>query len=227
MIDAGGITNAVSPPTLSIDTEPNASTCPVDAPSSACSGGAYTGTSCCKACSSSFTLLLGCFSDNDVSTSNLGSSVSKFKDKVPVNTAPTIPNVGVDDTLAMGQRVVIFGCDEVATKTPIVNIPNRAVLSGQSGFYTFKGSVNELFGFLEPINPEQQFTLSELDAIFANAKASLPNKSGLPLFDMCVACLYYAKATRNNTFMGTDTVCGACGQAYCYSATPSRPDTRT
>jgi hypothetical protein len=148
-----------------------------------------------------------------VAKSNLGASVSQYVDRVPTNTAPTVPKRGVDNTLAIGQRVLIFGCGEVATKTPIVNFPNRAVLSGQSGFYTFKGSINERWSLVEPINVEQQLTLEAMRAVFDNGAASLPNKSGLSSFGECIACLYYAKATQDNTFIQTQ--CPDCWNDYC------------
>jgi hypothetical protein len=117
----------------------------------------------------------------------------------------------------MGQRVYIFGCDSVSTKSPIVNVPNRIVNSGHSGHYTLKGAINmrySPFGFGD--NDEQQYTPAAVQAIFENAKGSLPNKSGLAPFDKCIACLYYARATRDDAFMRFDPTCSQCYTDYCF-----------
>jgi hypothetical protein len=94
-----------------------------------------------------------------------------------------------------------------------VYIPNRLVLSGQSGFAPFKGSLNLDF----PLSNEQELTRKGVRAIFENGAAQLPDKDGLPEFARCLACLYYAKGTRNDSFMRTDERCRDCFGAYCWS----------
>ena len=120
-------------PTVSSDTA-NAGTCPVDSPTRGrCSNGNtwLSATTCCRECTGGMALagIFGCFSVNDARKSNLGTSLSGYRDRMPGNTAPPYPTTAAED-LKLGERVVIFGCDTVSTKTPIVNIPNRAVLSG-------------------------------------------------------------------------------------------------
>lgn len=106
----------------------------------------------------------------------------------------------------------------MATKTPIVNIPNRIIKTGHSGHYTLKGSINMQYSPFNIQNEEQQYTDPAIDAFWENASSSLPKKDGLPDFEKCVACLYFARATRNNTFMQTTTApdCQGCYSNYCY-----------
>lgn len=103
----------------------------------------------------------------------------------------------------------------MSTKTPIVNIPNRVVLSGQSGHDTLKGCVNLQLPGGDLFRGQQQYKLSDVEAIFANGAACLPSKPGLPDFATCVACLYYAKAKGDDNFMRTDAECSPCHAAYC------------
>ncbi len=78
-----------------------------------------------------------------------------------------------------------------------------------------KGCVNLRLAGGSLIRPEQQYKLSDVEAIFDNGAASLPNKPGLPDFSMCIACLYYAKAKGDDSFMATDPQCSPCKAAYC------------
>ena len=71
-------------------------------------------------------------------------------------------------------------------------------------------------GIPKAARTEQQYDLVDILAFFDNAKSSLPNKPGLPDFGVCLACLYYAKATADDTFMETDTQCAPCFAEYCW-----------
>jgi hypothetical protein len=86
--------------------------------------------------------------------------------------------------------------------------------TGHSGRDTLKGCVNlRAPGSL--FREEQQYVLSNVEAIFANGAASLPSQPGLPDFGKCLACLYYAKAKADDSFMSTDPECMPCRAAYC------------
>lgn len=65
------------------------------------------------------------------------------------------------------------------------------------------------------IRREQQYKLSDVQAIFGNGAAALPSNPNLPNFGNCVACLYYAKAKGDNNFMRMDPECSPCYAAYC------------
>lgn len=97
-----------------------------------------------------------------------------------------------------------------------MNIPNRIITSGHSGHYTLKGAINMRYSPFNVNNAEQQYTDAAINAFWDNAKSSLPN-IGAP-FAKCVACLYYARATRNNDYMRTtsDADCQGCYRDYCY-----------
>ena len=188
---------------------------PLDSSSSTYSAGSKG--RCCDMCVSFLAQGLGCLSDNDPSTSNLGISLAKYSSKVSNSKAPPFPTTNTN--FEMGNKVVIFGCKDVATSTPIVNIPNRVIKSGHSGHYTLKGAFNLQYSPDNVRNPEQQFTTEAVEAFWENAKASLPSKSGLPDFDTCIACLYYAKAMGNNDYMQNNDGSGACKGCYsnyCY-----------
>lgn len=101
----------------------------------------------------------------------------------------------------------------MSTATPIVNIPNRAIVSGQSGHDTLKGCANLRAPLLRE---QQQYTVENVQAIFDNGASALPGKPGLPPFSMCVACLYYARANADDDFLRTDPQCAPCYIAYCW-----------
>jgi hypothetical protein len=179
-------------------------------------------------CSSVYSQALGCWSSNDPAKSNLKTSLTAYSSKVPNNKAPVVPSsdtgIGVR-TYGMGQRVLIFGCDSVATKVPIVNVPNRVATSGHSGHYTLKGAINMRYSPVPGENPEQQYIPEAVQAIFDNAQASLPTRnSGDGSFATCIACLYYARAKKENDHIKNN--CPQCWTNYCWQTDQSDPNPR-
>jgi hypothetical protein len=210
-VDGGGNTNTTSI-TISADTSPSPATCPSDV-NTVCEK--WTGTQCCNECSGTFADSdgYGCFSTNEVAKNNVFQSFEGYKNRVTANLMPPYPATE-DPAAEFGQTVKIFGCHTVSTKTPVVSIPNRIILTGQSGHDTLKGSVN--LRLPDELRTEQQYELDDILDLFDNAKSSLPNKPGLPDFGVCLACLYYAKATLDDNFMRTDSVCAPCYTNYCW-----------
>lgn len=237
-VDSGGVTSPatnvhpLTGPTYSTDTKPtDAKTCPSDLGQSICQvssnanskNSTFIQNKCCDMCISGYAYALGCWSSNDPATSSLRDSLTKYEAQEPTNTAPFVPTKDKRPTplhplatYGMGQRVYIFGCDTVSTKTPIINFPNRIVNSGHSGIYTLKGAINMRYSPFGPgNNPEQQFTPAAVEAFWQNAKAGIPDlQSGDGSFAHCIACLYYARATKIDGFMRT--VCHKCHDNYCF-----------
>lgn len=212
-VDGGGLSNT-SLPTLSADTSPDPSTCSSDI-GDPCPE-KWPGTNCCNMCNE--TIMDnpddGCFSVN--TGSYLFSALDCYSTKAPDNTVPPYPAAGaIDAADQWGQRVKILGCHTVSSSTPIVTIPNRLVNSGHSGHDFLKGCADVKF----PVGSRRQQkyeSSGDILAFFKNAKACLPDKPGLPEFDVCLACLYYAKATKDDAFMQTDSQCGPCFAEYCW-----------
>ena len=169
-------------------------------------------------CISNYAQGLGCWTGVDPGQSNLGTSLKSYRDKVKYGKDPTFAQD--NEKIDFDKKVIIFGCNEVADKTPIVNVPNRIVTSGHSGHYTLKGSINmRYYPVVDVTNDQQQYTRESVNAFWENAKASLPSKSGLPDFGTCIACLYFAKAMGNNDYMQNNDGSGACKRCYsnyCY-----------
>lgn len=210
-VDGGGNTNTTSF-TTSADTAPDPATCPSDV-NNGCEK--WPGTLCCNECSGTFAEEdgYGCFSTNEVAKNNVFTSFEGYKNRVAANLMPPYP-AAEDPVAKFGETVKIFGCHTVSTKTPVVSIPNRIITSGQSGHDTLKGSVN--LRLPDELRTEQQYELDDILELFDNAKSSLPNKPGLPDFGVCLACLYYAKATLDDDFMRTDSMCAPCYTNYCW-----------
>lgn len=215
VIDSGG-SSTRDVPVFSTDTAPDPKTCPADV-SQVQSGGCipWPGTTCCREC---LPVRAGCFSSNNVSKNYLFRTLDAYQTQMPVNSVPLYPradgtNFNVSDPKSQfGQRVLIFGCDHVSDKTPLVVIPNRMILSGHSGHGTEKGAMNVNIPFLlAPI-----YKVNDIERIFANSEAGLPSRPGLPDFPKCIACVYYAKALGQNDFMRTDPDCSACYESYCW-----------
>lgn len=152
-VDSGGVTSSTTAstvgPTLSTDTTPtNPGSCPSDLNQQICQVNSNSNSptssffrnSCCDMCISGYSLALGCHSSNAPATSNLRDSLTKYEKQMPNNKAPFVPtsDKGIFSTYGMGQRVYIFGCNNVSMSTPIINFPNRIVNSGHSGHYTLK-----------------------------------------------------------------------------------------
>ena len=217
-VEAGGFTTPANGGTFSSDTTPNPATCPAEtATCPADSPSTWPGTGCCRACAGTAASGgLGCFSSNDVTQSNLFNSLGIYGTAVrEASAAPPIPTAP-DAAARFGERVVVYGCNTVSTKSVIVNIPNRIVTSGSSGHDTLKGSLSANFPAVPGLSSPAQYSAADVLAFYQNAKASLPSLQGLTDFGLCVACFYYAKANGNDRFMRDDPTCSPCYRDYCW-----------
>jgi len=153
----------------------------------------------------------GCFSYNKGSSTF--SSLIGYSAKAPYNTVPLYPaKLAIADQ--WGQSVKILGCNTVSTSTPIVTIPNRLINSGHSGHDLIKGSVDAKL----PKSCGGSICTCPLETLWPSSKCQgqFTKQAPFPKFDVCLACLYYAKATADDTLMETDTQCAPCFAEYCW-----------
>jgi hypothetical protein len=170
-------------------------------------------STCCDLCKGPEADAGGCWPSDDPDSHPLFS----LPQLGPGHSLPPLPTKG-EDIRGLLDKVSIFGCGHVSSATPIVYIPHLIATSGVGGHPALKGLLN----YNIPAAGEQRYKSNTAANVVNNAAHSVPgvlstSLSTQPPLAKCLACLYYAKAMRDDDFMATDKDCAACHEAYCYA----------
>lgn len=188
--------------------------------------GRIKGSDCCDYCTDAYGKLVGCFTTfeldrNDMFITSLYNVNASSQATLPSITGKP-GSLGGKNLSFTGantgfQRVIFYGCEEVSSKTPIVNIPLRIVSSARGIFSTPKSVATVQIGLstilstvIPPLDPK------DVDPILQN------NQDGLPAtFAKCFACLMAAKGKGDDAFFRTDPECTSCYDEYCWNKDPA------
>lgn len=188
--------------------------------------GRIKGSDCCNYCNDAYGEVIGCFASfeldrNDMFITSLYNENASSQATLPSITRKPGSLGGKNLSFAGGntgfQRVMFYGCEEVSSKTPIVEIPLRIVSSARGVFSSPKSVAAVEVGIspilsttIPPLDPK------DVDPILKN------NEDGLPAsFSKCFACLMAAKAKGDDAFIRTDPSCSSCYNEYCWNKDPA------